>query len=402
MIFINRFFYPDHSATSQILSDLAFHLSGTGREVHIVTSPQIYDDPKASLPDYEIIRGVRVHRVPSTQFGRAALLGRSIDYFSFYRSVWRCLVGIARRGDILVAKTDPPLVSIVAMAAARRNGAGLVNWLQDVYPELAVQLGVPFIRGPVASSLAASRDRSLHYAEATVVVGHLMGQRVEALGTLPARIHVIPNWCNDEEIRPIAQTGNPLRQAWGLQDKFVLGYSGNLGRAHDFDTVLAAAERLRDDTRTVFLMVGGGKRFDELARTVNERNLGGSFRFIPYQQQEMLPYSLGVADAHWLSLNPKLEGLIVPSKFYGIAAAGKPIIAIAAKDGELARLVQQHACGVVIEPGDADALVGTLRRLSTERGLLAEMGVRARQMLDAHFTRQKGFERWRGLLDHLD
>jgi glycosyltransferase involved in cell wall biosynthesis len=193
-----------------------------------------------------------------------------------------------------------------------------------------------------------------------------------------------------------------LRQAWGLQDKFVLGYSGNLGRAHEFDTVLAAAERLRDDTRTVFLMVGGGKRFDELARTVNERNLGGSFRFIPYQQQEMLPYSLGVADAHWLSLNPKLEGLIVPSKFYGIAAAGKPIIAIAAKDGELARLVQQHACGVVIEPGDADALVGTLRRLSTERGLLAEMGVRARQMLDAHFTRQKGFERWRGLLDHLD
>lgn len=391
-----------HSATSQILSDLAFHLAGTGREVHIVTSPQIYDDPKASLPDYEIIRGVRVHRVPSTQFGRAALLGRSIDYFSFYRSVWRCLVGIARRGDILVAKTDPPLVSIVAMAAARRNGAGLVNWLQDVYPELAVRLGVPFIRGPVASGLAASRDRSLHYAEATVVVGHLMGQRVEALGTPPARIHVIPNWCNDEEIRPIAQAGNPLRQAWGLQDKFVLGYSGNLGRAHEFDTVLAAAERLRDDTRTVFLMVGGGKRFDELARTVNERNLGGSFRFIPYQQQEMLPYSLGVADAHWLSLNPKLEGLIVPSKFYGIAAAGKPIIAIAAKDGELARLVQQHACGVVIEPGDADALVGTLRRLSTERGLLAEMGVRARQMLDAHFTRQKGFERWRGLLDHLD
>ncbi len=385
-----------------MLSDLAFHLAGTGREVHIVTSRQIYDDPKASLPHYEIINDVHVHRVPTTQFGRAALLGRSIDYFSFYRSVWRCLVGIARRGDILVAKTDPPLVSIVAMAVARRNGAGLVNWLQDVYPELAVQLGVPFIRGPVASSLAASRDRSLHYAEATVVVGHLMGQRVKALGTPAARIHVIQNWCNDEEIRPIGATENPLRQAWGLEDKFVLGYSGNLGRAHDFDTVLAAAERLRDDTRTVFLMVGGGKRFDELARIVKERNLEVSFRFIPYQEQKMLPYSLGAPDAHWLSLNPKLEGLIVPSKFYGIAAAGKPIIAIAAKDGELARLVQQHACGVVIEPGDAAALVDTLRRLSTEPGLLAEMGLRARQMLDAHFTRQKGFERWRGLLDHLD
>ena len=96
LIFINRFFFPDHSATSQILSDLAFHLAGTGREVHVVTSTQIYDDPKASLPDYEIIHDVRVHRVSSTQFGRAALLGRSIDYFSFYWSVWRRLIAIAR------------------------------------------------------------------------------------------------------------------------------------------------------------------------------------------------------------------------------------------------------------------------------------------------------------------
>ena len=103
LIFINRFFFPDHSATSQILSDLAFHLAGTGREVHIVTSTQIYDEPKASLPDYEIIRNVRVHRVSSTQFGRAVLLGRSLDYLSFYWSVWHRLIAMAEQGDILVA-----------------------------------------------------------------------------------------------------------------------------------------------------------------------------------------------------------------------------------------------------------------------------------------------------------
>ena len=402
LIFINRFFFPDHSATSQILSDLAFHLVGTGREVHIVTSTQIYDDPKASLPDYEIIHDVHVHRVHSTQFGRAALVGRSIDYFSFYWSVWRRLISIARRGDILVAKTDPPLVSIVVMAAARRKCARLVNWLQDVYPEIALALGVPFIRGPMASSLAVLRNRSLQFAEATVVVGDLMGHRVEALDTPRARIHVIPNWCNNEEIKPLAHSDNPLRQTWALQSKFVVGYSGNLGRAHEFATVLAAAERFRDDPRILFLMIGGGKRFDELAKTVKERRLESLFRFVPYQERKMLKYSLGAPDVHWISLNPELEGLIVPSKFYGIAAAGKPIIVIAAKDGELAQLVQEHACGVVIAPGDAGALACTLLRLSSDPGDLAVLGMRARKMLEAHFTRQKGFERWRQLLDALD
>lgn len=384
-----------------MLSDLAFHLASRGREVHVVTSTQIYDNPKASLPASEIINDVHVHRVPSTEFGRSALLGRSIDYFSFYRSVWRCLIQTIQQGDIVIAKTDPPLISVVAMAAARRRGGRLINWLQDIFPETAVELGVPFIRGPVAAGLAVLRNRSLRDAEATAVIGDLMARKITAAGVPPERIHVIPNWADDEDIQPIAPADNPLRQTWGLEGKFVLGYSGNLGRAHEFDTVLAAAERLRSDTRFVFLMIGGGKRFDELARIVKQRGLDSSFRFVPYQERKMLAYSLGVPDAHWLSLNAKLEGLIVPSKFYGIASAGKPIIAIADKDGELARLVQQFACGVVVDPADADALVRTLLHLSTEPETVVEMGKRARKMLNVHFTKRKGLDRWREMLDQI-
>ena len=186
-----------------MLSDLAFYLASTGREVHVVTGTQIYDDPKASLPAYEIINDVHVHRVSSTKFGRSALLGRSIDYLSFYRSVWHCLIQVVQQGDIVIAKTDPPLVSVVAMAAARRKGARLINWLQDIFPETAVELGVPFMRGPVAASLAMLRNWSLRNAEATAVIGDLMARKVEALGTPPERIHVIPNWSNDKDIQPI-------------------------------------------------------------------------------------------------------------------------------------------------------------------------------------------------------
>jgi glycosyltransferase involved in cell wall biosynthesis len=402
LIFINRFFAPDHSATSQILSDLAFDHAGAGREVHLVTSRQIYDDPKAALPERETINGVDVHRVASTGFGRAALIGRSVDYVSFYRSVSRCLNDIVRPGDIVIAKTDPPLMSVVARPAARRNGARLVNWLQDIYPETAVELGVPFMRGPVAASLVALRNATLRAAAATVVVGDLMGRKVEALGAPAQRIHVIPNWCNDEDIRLVAQADNPLRREWNLADKFVLGYSGNLGRAHDFATVLGAAERLRDEPRVAFLMIGGGKRFAELSAAVQSRGLAGAFRFLPYQARALLSYSLGAADVHWVSLDPRLEGLMVPSKFYGIAAAGKPIIVVGDPNGELARLVRLNACGFAIAPGDSEALAATLRRLSETPRTVSEMGTRARQMLDAHFTRRQGLARWRQLLDQLD
>jgi len=400
LIFINRFFAPDHSATSQILSDLAFDLAGAGREVRLVTSRQIYDDPKAALPQRETINGVDVHRVASTAFGRAALIGRAIDYVSFYRSVRRCLDELVRPGDIVIAKTDPPLMSVVARPVARRSGARLVNWLQDIYPETAIELGVPFMRGPVAASLAALRNGTLREAAATVVVGDLMGRKVEVLGAPPERIHVIPNWCNDDDI--VAPADNPLRQEWNLADKFVLGYSGNLGRAHEFATVLAAAERLRDEPRVAFLMIGGGKRFAELSAAVQTRGLAGAFRFLPYQARMLLSYSLGAADVHWVSLDPRLEGLIVPSKFYGIAAAGKPIIVIGDPNGELGRLVQRNACGFAIAPGDSEALTAALRQLLGAPQTVSEMGARARQMLDAQFTRRQGLARWRRLLDQLD
>jgi colanic acid biosynthesis glycosyl transferase WcaI len=315
-------------------------------------------------------------------------------------SVCRRLNKIVRGGDIVVVKTDPPPLSVVLAATTRQRGARLLNWLQDIYPETATVLGVPLIRGPVAVVLRARRNRSLRRADATVVVGELMARRAEALGVAAARVHVIANWCDDATIRPIALADNPLRDAWQLAGKFVVGYSGNLGRAHDFATVLAAAERLRNEPRIVFLMIGGGKRFEDLVRAVKLRGLERSFQFRTYQDRAMLPYSLGIADVHWLSLHP-LEGLIVPSKFYGIAAAGKPIVMIGDGDGEIARLVRQHRCGIIIAPGDAATLADTLQRWSEAPEALAEMGVRARQMLDARFTRRRALEQWSRLLEQL-
>ena len=204
LFFVNRYFHPDHSATSQLLSDLAFHLAASGRQVNVITSQQRYDDPGSRLPVKEILNEINVFRVPTTHFGRAVLLGRGFDYLSFYVSAWRALRSLVKRDDTLVAMTDPPLVSIVAMQAAKHRGAHLVNWLQDVYPEVAVQLGISALRGPIGSGLSYLRDKTLRTAAANVVVGQRMRDRITSLGIALGHVQVIHNWSDDEQIYPVS------------------------------------------------------------------------------------------------------------------------------------------------------------------------------------------------------
>jgi glycosyltransferase involved in cell wall biosynthesis len=398
IVFLNKYFFPDYSATSQILGDLAFHLAESGSRVAVVTSRQRYDDPRADLPEQERIGGVEIHRVTGTRFGRTGLVGRSVDYLSFYRSAYRAVTTLTQPGDVLIVKTDPPLVCIPALRAARRRGLHLINWLADLYPEVAVELGVPLLRGPVGRPFYWMRDAALRSAAANVVLGERMGSIVRARGAAPDRVHLIHNWCDDEDITPIAPGDAVLRREWGLEGRFVVGYSGNLGRGHEFETVLDAAERLRDRPNLVFLFIGGGHLWGDLVRRVAERKLEPLFRFLPYQDRSLLKQSLAVPDLHWISQKPELEGLIVPSKFYGIAAAGRAIAAVTAADGDLARRVAEHRCGIVVEPGNGAQLAAELRRLAADPHELAEMGRRSRAMLDAKYTRRQAYAMWRDLL----
>jgi colanic acid biosynthesis glycosyl transferase WcaI len=244
-----------------------------------------------------------------------------------------------------------------------------------------------------------ARDRALDMALINVTVGELMATQVIARGVDPRSVQIIPNWVNDAEILPVCHDNNPLRKAWGLEDKFVIGYSGNLGRAHEIDTILATAELLREDPGFIFLFIGGGHLVAELSRRVDALGLRQMFRFFPYQDRSVLRYSLGAADIHWISLRAELEGLIVPSKFYGVAAAGRPAIVVSSPSGELAQLVFDHACGMAIPPGQAVQLAMALRRLQSDSAAVTAMGQRARHMLDALFTRKNAFERWRQLFE---
>ena len=400
VVFVNRFFHPDYCATSQILTDLAFGLQNTHTNVHVVTSRLRYEAGGERLTAKEEIRGVAVHRVWSSGFGRSTLIGRVLDYLTFFPAVFFCLLKILHRGDIAIAKTDPPLISVAVWLAARWRGAVLVNWLQDLFPEVAAALGVHAARGPLGRALIRLRDRTLMEAAVNVVVGHRTKDVLRARGIPDDRIAVITNWADGTAIKPLSATANPLRQEWGLIDKFVVGYSGNVGRAHEFETIINAAELLKGDPAIVFLFIGGGHSYRCVQAEARRRRLS-NIVFKPYQPREGLPQSITLPDVHLVSLLPVLEGFIVPSKFYGAIAAGRPVVFIGSSNGELAREIAHLNCGATVEPKDAAALAYLLQRLHEQYEIADTMGKNARSAFEKYFDKAHALTKWRTLLAGL-
>jgi len=398
VVFVNRFYAPDESATSQVLTDLAEALVRCGSEVTVLCSRQLYCDAGADLPAREVAGGVRVRRIAGTRLGRDFLAGRAIDYASFYLCAAVSLLACVRRGDVLVVKTDPPLLSLLGWLVARCKRASVVNWLQDLYPEVASRLALSPLPRPLEALLRAARDRSLATARVNVVLGTRMREYLLERGIAAARISICENWADESRVRPLAASGSELRGRLRLADRFVAAYSGNLGRAHDANTILEAACALECDPGIVWLMIGGGAGMRSLQMQARARALA-NFRFVPYQPREALSDSLAAGDVHLVSLRPELEGLIVPSKLYGILAAGRPVVFVGDPDGEVARLIAATEVGVSVRSGDSAGLCRALRALRGDDAARARMGMRAREVFEERYTLARAVTRWRDLLD---
>jgi len=392
VVFVNRFFHPDLAPTGLHAADVAFDLAAAGHEVHAVTSRLAYDGGETAYPARETVHGVQVHRVWTTRFGRGSLAGRVLDYASFYLSAFFALAGTLDKGDIVVAKTDPPLIAVVAAFAAWLRGAKLVNWLQDVFPETAARSGMALLQGPLGAIARLKRDWSVRRAALNVVLGERMAAEVGRL--VPgARLRVVPNWADGAAIRPMAPGAGALRREWGLEAKFVVGYSGNLGRVHDSETLLAAAGLLAEEPGIAFSLTGGGFHFARL-RAAGLPNL----QLRGYVPEERLGESLAACDVHLVTLLPAFEGLVVPSKFYGAMAAGRAVIFVGDPDGEIARAIAEHGCGVTVESGDAAALAAVIRELQASPGTLRAMASRARAAFEREWDKPIALARWREVI----
>ena len=393
LLIVNRYFHPDHSATAQLLTDLVEALDRRGCAIRIFTGRQLYDDPDSLLPARGTFGSAEVHRLRTSRFGRASLPGRVLDYVSFYVSAFLTLLASARRGDVILVETDPPLISVVGWLVARLRGARLVNWCQDLFPETAAALGLGFARGPAGRVLRWLRNRSLADAATVVVLCPAMALRLQAEGIPAQRLAIIHNWADGERIRPLAQEHNPLRREWDLAGRFVLGYSGNLGRVHDAHSLVALMDALKDEPDILTLFIGAGNGYHQLRDVFALRGIA-NVRFRPYQPRARLGHSLTLPDLHLVSLKAACEGLVMPSKLYGILAAGRPIAFIGDEDGDAARLVRAHDAGLVAAPARIAGLAAEIRALRRQPARLAQMGANARRAYDTCFSKDASLDAW--------
>ncbi|KXF79505.1 glycosyltransferase WbuB [Paramesorhizobium deserti] len=400
ILFANRYFHPDQSATSRMISSLAFSLAREGLEVEVLASRYYYNRPDEPLPAEETINGVRVHRLWTSGFGRRSLAGRAVDYATFHLSAAAWWLRHAGRDDICVLCTDPPLLAVTCTLPIRLRGAKLVNWVMDLFPETAMELGVmraDALSGRIALGL---RNWSMRRSALTICPIEAMAQYLAGQGMAKEKLDVVHHWSDKNEIHPVKPNENRLRKAWGLSRSFVIGYSGNFGRAHEFSTVLDAAEKLVNVKGIRFLFIGEGQQRPYVEAEIKRRGLSNVV-LKPFQPAENLPESLGVADVHLVSLLPQLEHCIIPSKFYGVLAAGRPTIFIGDPDGEVGSTVRTFQCGEAVKPGDVSGLVDCILRLKHSPLHRATMGNNARYLLETAYSREYGTDAWQSAIAPL-
>lgn len=391
ILLLNQFYRPDVAATGQLLADLAEELVRRGHDVHVVCSRRAYGGGERSHPPLEVVSGVHVHRVRATGFGRRHTVGRVLDYLSFYvLAAYHSLK--LRRVDVCVALTTPPFIGLVGAILWLLHGTRLVLWSMDLYPEVAVAFGL-MRSGSMAHRLLSRLSRLL-YAKASGIVslGEVMAQRLIEAGAARQRVTTSHNWVPAESVHPIPADRSALRRAWRLDGRPVLMYSGNLGLGHDLDTVLRAVARLRDATDLRLVLVGDGKRRRPLEDLSARLGLA-CVEFHDPVPLGSLADSLAAGDIHIVSQKEGTQGLIVPSKTYGVLAAGRPILFVGPGGCEVERILAASKAGIVVAPGSVEGVVVAVATLLRDPKLRDEMGRRARSHYERHFGREHSLPR---------
>ncbi len=385
ILLLNQFFWPDSAATSQLLTDLARELATRGHEVIAVCGSSVYASGESSGE----VPAVEIRRAPAIPFGRGTL-ARVLSYGSFLGSA--CWAGLtSRKPDLVLSLTTPPLLPLVGALLRATRGSRYWIWEMDVYPDVAVALGYLPEGGIAQRVIGAVADLARRKSDGILVLGECMRNRLLRRGIDGALLHIADNWADSREIEPV-----PFPEGERLR---VL-YSGNLGLAHDIDTVREAMLALRNEPTVHFDFAGGGSRRKALESWCAEQAIAG-VEFRKYTSRESLGESLGRGHIGLVTQRPDCLGAVVPSKVYGLMAAGRPILFIGPKEAQPNRIIQQFRCGWQIDCGDSTGLADLLRTLAINRDQVREAGLRGRHAFLDNYDLPQGVRRIVDLLEGM-
>ena len=399
ILIISEPFYPQVAAIGQLLTDLSEDLINAGYKVKVITgNPNNIFVKNNTIPRKEKYKGIEIIRLRNTIFSKYRMAGRILNYLTFHFLVFSRVL-FYERPDLVFVLSTPPFISFSGLMLKILKKSKVIYNVQDLFPDLAVELGklknklfIGFLK-KLSVLIVRKVDK-------VVVVGEYMEKRIreellrEISESTSADDHIITihNWADGSKIKVLDDKDaedNYLKKKWGLEGKFVVLYSGNIGYLHEFDTIVAVAESLtKEGTREiVFVFIGEGIKKGYIEEKVKEKGLN-NILFFTYQPREMLTYSLGLADVSLVTLENGFEGMVVPSKIYGILASGKPVIAVVGGESEIVEIIREGKCGRVIKIGNYQALVDSIMNYYKDRKKCRKDGLNGRRYFEKNFDRR--------------
>jgi colanic acid biosynthesis glycosyl transferase WcaI len=387
LLIFSQVFVPDPASVGQHLYDVALEMHRRGYRVRVYTARRGYDDPSLVYKPKENLNGIEVRRLRFSSFGKSTIFTRALGTISFQiQAIFRGVFTGHLAG--IFFSTSPPLIGFAATVVRMFRTIPIAYWAMDLNPDQLIAIGKLRKEDATAAFLESANRMILKNASLVIALDRFMAQRVLKRAKMDQKLVIIPPWPHQSAIVPVAHAANPFRKTHGLEGKFVIMYSGNHSPSNPLSTLLAAAERLKDDQRIRFLFVGGGIVKKELEAAVRQRDLSNVI-CLPYQPLESLRYSLSAADVHVVSLGEKMVGIIHPCKVYGAMAVGRPVLYFGPRPSHISDLLETAPFGLRVNHGDVDGAVRAIQDLlSMSPQDRDAMGDLAQRVLSQAFSQQ--------------
>ena len=373
---VSQLFYPELISTGLTLTELCEGLAKKGIKVTVIAGYPTIVDTKKRVPKRLIHKGIKIHRVWSTRFRKINIFGKTINHITFFLSIFFKLLLVSRSQHVLLL-TNPPILPLIMLILAPIKRFRFSILLFDLYPETLVANHIFSPKHVLVRAWKVSNQLLYKRAQHIITIGQCMKEKVQL--SLPKQHHskiaLIPIWSDDKHIQS-TKFAIDFRSRWELQDYFVVGYSGNLARFHDIESILYAAKQCQSMKQIKFLFVGEGYKKTWAMTYVATHKLS-NVMFKSYVDREHLGALLDLFDVGLVSLLPEQTGLSVPSKTMGLLAAGCPIIALMDPQCTISQLITTANNGYSIRPHDVSGLTKAISTLANDPILCDTFGQRS-------------------------
>jgi colanic acid biosynthesis glycosyl transferase WcaI len=408
IVFVPNYFYPDVASVGQLFTELCLHLQHDFNITVVAAQPNYAGEElgRTKRVEHDRLENIRIIRIKLPKVNKQSKLSR-LRYIAtyFFYSVW--VVIRQKNVDVIYSISQPPILGglIGTIGKWAKRSKHIYN-IQDFNPEQAQAVG--FMTNKLILRAAKWLDMlNCKYADHIVTVGSDMQETLLKRFAAERAItdnSVIHNWTDEKDIVPLPPTHPGVRafkERYGLEGKFIVMYSGNVGLFYDLENLIHITEEFKGEAGLAFVFIGEGAVKKQMQEYVTLRNIP-NVHFLPYQAKEQLKYSLNAADVHLVVNQKGIKGISVPSKIYGVMAAGKPILGVLERGSEACRMIEESRCGVVVEPQRYEEIAEQIGRLYRESPAeLAAAGLRGRAYLEQHLRKDISLNKYRHLLQSI-